>query len=120
MQRWRPARAAYHAAQQIEDLYERRNAVAAASRNMGYFAERLRTALAVKCLDPSRFFILPHVMAVAFQKRIFQSALISRLTLLRNDWIALSIHTYASQKVMTEESTRRTIALKPIIFVFRS
>ncbi len=38
------ARAAYHAAQQIEDLNERRNAVAAASRDMRYFAERLRTA----------------------------------------------------------------------------
>ncbi len=36
--------AAYHAAQQIEDLNERHNAVAAASRNMRYFAERLRTA----------------------------------------------------------------------------
>ena len=35
---------AYHAAQQIEDLNERRNAVAAASRDMRYFAERLRTA----------------------------------------------------------------------------
>jgi len=38
------ARAAYHAAQQIEDLNERRGAVAAASRDMRYFAERLRTA----------------------------------------------------------------------------
>ena len=38
------ARAAYHATQQIEDLNERRNAVAAASRDMRYFAERLRTA----------------------------------------------------------------------------
>ena len=38
------SRAAYHAAQQIEDLNERRNAVAAASRDMRYFAERLRTA----------------------------------------------------------------------------
>jgi transcription elongation GreA/GreB family factor len=38
------ARAAYHTAQQIEDLNERRNAVAAASRDMRYFAERLRTA----------------------------------------------------------------------------
>jgi transcription elongation GreA/GreB family factor len=37
------ARAAYHTAQQIEDLNERRNAVAAASRDMRYFAERLRT-----------------------------------------------------------------------------
>jgi transcription elongation GreA/GreB family factor len=38
------ARAAYHAGQQIEDLNERRNAVAAASRDMRYFAERLSTA----------------------------------------------------------------------------
>jgi transcription elongation GreA/GreB family factor len=38
------ARAAYHAAQQIEDLNERRNAVAASSRDMRYFSERLRTA----------------------------------------------------------------------------
>ena len=38
------ARAAYHAAQQIEDLNERRNAVAGASRDMRYFSERLRTA----------------------------------------------------------------------------
>ena len=38
------ARAAYHAAQQIEDLNERRIAVAAASRDLRYFAERLRTA----------------------------------------------------------------------------
>jgi transcription elongation GreA/GreB family factor len=38
------ARAAYHATQQIEDLSERRNAVAAASRDMRYFLERLRTA----------------------------------------------------------------------------
>jgi transcription elongation GreA/GreB family factor len=38
------ARAAYHAAQQVEDLNERRSAVAAPSRDMRYFAERLRTA----------------------------------------------------------------------------
>jgi transcription elongation GreA/GreB family factor len=38
------ARAAYHTAQQIEDLNERRNAVAGASRDMRYFSERLRTA----------------------------------------------------------------------------
>jgi transcription elongation GreA/GreB family factor len=38
------ARAAYHAAQQIDDLNERRRAVAAASRDMRYFSERLRTA----------------------------------------------------------------------------
>ena len=38
------ARAAYYAARQIDDLNERRNVVAAASRDMRYFAERLRTA----------------------------------------------------------------------------
>ena len=38
------ARAAYHSSQQIEDLNERRSASAAASRDMRYFAERLRTA----------------------------------------------------------------------------
>jgi transcription elongation GreA/GreB family factor len=38
------ARAAYHATQQIEDLNERRNAVAAASRDIRYCSERLRTA----------------------------------------------------------------------------
>jgi transcription elongation GreA/GreB family factor len=38
------ARGAYHAAQQIEDVNQRRIAVAAASRNLRYFAERLRTA----------------------------------------------------------------------------
>ena len=38
------ARAAYYAARQIDDLNERHNAVAAASRHMRYFAERLRTA----------------------------------------------------------------------------
>jgi transcription elongation GreA/GreB family factor len=38
------ARAAYQAANQIEDLNERRSAVAAASRDMRYFSERLRTA----------------------------------------------------------------------------
>ena len=38
------ARAAYHAAKLIEDLNERRSAVAAASRDMRYFSEHLRTA----------------------------------------------------------------------------
>jgi hypothetical protein len=56
MKRGGPTRAVkkppYQAAQQIEDLNERRNAVAAASRDMRYFAERLRnytrTELAVE------------------------------------------------------------------------
>jgi transcription elongation GreA/GreB family factor len=37
-------RAAYNAAHQIEDVAERRRAVALASREMRYFADRLRTA----------------------------------------------------------------------------
>jgi transcription elongation GreA/GreB family factor len=37
-------RAAYNAAHQIEDATERRHAVALASREMRYFADRLRTA----------------------------------------------------------------------------
>ena len=37
------ARTAYDAAQHIEDLNERRSAVAAASRDTRYFVERLRT-----------------------------------------------------------------------------
>jgi transcription elongation GreA/GreB family factor len=37
-------RAAYNAAHQIEDATERRRAVALASREMRYFADRLRTA----------------------------------------------------------------------------
>lgn len=40
-------RAAYNAARQIEDAGERRRAVALASREMRYFAERLRTAQVV-------------------------------------------------------------------------
>ena len=40
-------RAAYNAAQQIEDAGERRRAVAVASREMRYFADRLRTAQVV-------------------------------------------------------------------------
>src|SRR6516225_10009672 len=37
-------RTAYDAAQRIEDAAERRHAVALASRDMRYFADRLRTA----------------------------------------------------------------------------
>ena len=40
-------RATYNAAQQIEDAGERRRAVAVASREMRYFADRLRTAQVV-------------------------------------------------------------------------
>ena len=45
-------RAAYNAAQQIEDAGERRRAVAVASREMRYFADRLSTAQVVP--PPSR------------------------------------------------------------------
>src|SRR5271163_493621 len=38
------SRTAYDAAQRIEDAGERRRAVAVASRDMRYFADRLRTA----------------------------------------------------------------------------
>jgi transcription elongation GreA/GreB family factor len=47
------SRAAYDAAQKIEDVSERRRAVAIASRDMRYFAERLRTAQLV--LPPAEF-----------------------------------------------------------------
>ena len=56
------SRAAYDAAQQIEDAGERRRAVAAASRDMRYFADRLRTAQLV--LPPTEF------GAVAFGHRV--------------------------------------------------
>ena len=45
------SRAAYDAAQQIEDAGERRRAVGIASRDMRYFAERLRTAQIVPPAD---------------------------------------------------------------------
>jgi transcription elongation GreA/GreB family factor len=38
------SRAAYDAAQKIEDVSERRRAIAVASRDVRYFADRLRTA----------------------------------------------------------------------------
>jgi hypothetical protein len=40
----RESRTAYDAAQRLEDAAERRRAVAVASRDMRYFADRLRTA----------------------------------------------------------------------------
>jgi transcription elongation GreA/GreB family factor len=43
----RESRTAYDAAQRIEDAAERRRAVAVASRDMRYFADRLRTAQVV-------------------------------------------------------------------------
>ena len=56
------SRTAYEAAQRIEDATERRRAIAVASRDMRYFADRLRTAQLVK---PSADF-----SAVAFGHRV--------------------------------------------------
>jgi transcription elongation GreA/GreB family factor len=58
----RESRAAYDAAQRIEDAGERRRAVAIASRDMRYFADRLRTAQLVP--PPADF------SAVAFGHRV--------------------------------------------------
>jgi transcription elongation GreA/GreB family factor len=58
----RESRTAYDAAQGIEDAAERRRAVAVASRDMRYFADRLRTAQLVP--PPADF------MAVAFGHRV--------------------------------------------------
>jgi transcription elongation GreA/GreB family factor len=55
-------RAAYNAAHQIEDATERRRAVALASREMRYFADRLRTAQVI----PSPI----ELVAVAFGHRV--------------------------------------------------
>ena len=56
------SRAAYDAAQRVEDAGERRRAVAAASRDMRYFGDRLRTAQLVP--PPAAF------SAVAFGHRV--------------------------------------------------
>jgi transcription elongation GreA/GreB family factor len=56
------ARAAYNATQLIEDANERRRAAASASRDMRYFAERLRTAQVIA--PPAS------VSAVAFGNRV--------------------------------------------------
>src|SRR6516164_4647267 len=58
----RESRTAYDAAQRIEDAAERRRAVALASRDMKYFADRLRTA---QLVAPSADF-----SAVAFGHRV--------------------------------------------------
>jgi transcription elongation GreA/GreB family factor len=58
----RESRTAYDAAQRIEDPAERRRAVAVASRDMRYFADRLRTAQLVP--PPADF------SAVAFGHRV--------------------------------------------------
>jgi len=59
-------RKVYNAAQQIEDSSERRRAVAVASREMRYFADRLRTAQLVP--PPADF------SAVAFGHRVTAGA----------------------------------------------
>jgi transcription elongation GreA/GreB family factor len=58
----REGRKAYDAAQRIEDAAERRRAVAVASRDMRYFADRLRTA---QLVTPSA-----DLSAVAFGHRV--------------------------------------------------
>ena len=58
----RESRTAYDAAQRIEDATERRRAVAVASRDMRYFADRLRTAQLVP--------LPPDFGAVAFGHRV--------------------------------------------------
>ena len=58
----RESRTAYDAARRIEDAAERRRAVAVASRDMRYFADRLRTA---QLVPPP-----PDFSAVAFGHRV--------------------------------------------------
>jgi|ERR1017187_6047674 transcription elongation GreA/GreB family factor len=50
------SRTAYDAAQRIEDAGERRRAVAVASRDMRYFADRLRTAHGVRICNQKDVF----------------------------------------------------------------
>ena len=59
-------RAAYNAAQQIEDAGERRRAVAVASREMRYFADRLRTAQVVP--QPTEFGAIAFGHQVTFKR----------------------------------------------------
>ncbi len=60
------SRAAYDAAQRIEDANERRRAVALASRDMRYFAERLRSAQIVP--PPAEFHTVAFGHRVAFKR----------------------------------------------------
>ena len=62
----RESRAAYDAAQRIEDAGERRRAVAVASRDMRYFADRLRTAQLVP--PPAEFSAVAFGHRVAFRR----------------------------------------------------
>jgi transcription elongation GreA/GreB family factor len=59
-------RAAYNAAHQIEDANERRRAVALASREMRYFAERLRTAQVIP--PPTEFDAVAFGHQVTFRR----------------------------------------------------
>ena len=68
----RESRTAYDAAQRIEDAGERRRAVAVASRDMRYFADRLRTAQLVP--PPAEFSAVAFGHRVAFQARRRQAA----------------------------------------------
>ena len=62
----RESRTAYDAAQRIEDAAERRRAVAVASRDMRYFAERLRTAQLVT--PPTDFSVVTFGHRVTFRR----------------------------------------------------
>jgi transcription elongation GreA/GreB family factor len=62
----RESRTAYDAAQRIEDAAERRRAVAVASRDMRYFAERLRTAQLVT--PPADFSVVTFGHRVTFRR----------------------------------------------------
>ena len=62
----RESRTAYDAAQRIEDAAERRRAVAVASRDMRYFAERLRTAQLVT--PPADFSVVTFGHLVTFRR----------------------------------------------------
>ena len=62
----RESRTAYDVAQRIEDAAERRRAVAVASRDMRYFAERLRTAQLVT--PPADFSIVTFGHRVTFRR----------------------------------------------------
>ena len=62
----RESRAAHDAAQRIEDATDRRRAVAVASRDMRYFADRLRTAQLVP--PPTDFSIVAFGHRVTFRR----------------------------------------------------
>jgi transcription elongation GreA/GreB family factor len=62
----RESRTAYDAAQRIEDAVERRRAVAAASRDMRYFADRLRPAQLVT--PPAEFRVVTFGHRVTFRR----------------------------------------------------